>query len=355
MFFEVLLGHPRPHTLDDDMETAMRTRKLGNSGIEASVVGLGAWVLGGGTVWGKDTDDQESIATIQAALDAGITLIDTAPAYGFGRSEEVVGKALLGRRDKVVVATKCGLWWDDQRGSPFCEFDGRPIRRSLRPDTIALEVENSLRRLRTDYIDLYQTHWPAVEPDKTPIAETLACLMKLKQQGKIRAIGVSNVSPDELAQNIAAGDVATNQFRYSMLHRAPEQDILPACRKHKLATLTYMSLEQGLLTGKVGMDRLFTPGDFRSNGDWNPWYKLENRKRILDLLTGFNPLTDKYNCTLAQLVIAWTLSQPGVTHTLAGARHPGQAVDNAKGGSLMIDPLDLHAMRSAVESLGNVI
>ena len=333
----------------------MRTRKLGNSGIVASVVGLGAWVLGGGSVWGKDTNDLESMATIQAALDAGVTLIDTAPAYGFGRSEEVVGQAIQGRRDQVVLATKCGLWWDDPRGSYFCEFDGRPIRRSLRPDTIAIEVENSLRRLRTDYIDLYQTHWPAVDPDNTPIAETMACLMKLKQQGKIRAIGVSNVSPDELSQNIAAGEVSSNQFRYSMLHRAPEQDSLPACRQGNLATLTYMSLEQGLLTGKVGLDRVFTSGDFRSNADWNPWYKLEDRKRILALLAGFQPLTDKYNCTLAQLVIAWTLAQPGVTHTLAGARRPEQAVDNAKGGSLMIEPQDLHAMRSAVESLGTPV
>jgi aryl-alcohol dehydrogenase-like predicted oxidoreductase len=316
------------------------------------VVGLGAWVLGGGSVWGTDTSDPESIATIQAALDAGITLIDTAPAYGFGRSEEVVGKAIQGRRDQVVLATKCGLWWDDQRGSTFCDFDGRPIRRSLRPDTIAIEVENSLRRLRTDYIDLYQTHWPAVEPDKTPIAETMACLMKLKQQGKIRAIGVSNVSPDELSQNIAAGEVSSNQFRYSMLHRAPEQDILPACRKGNLATLTYMSLEQGLLTGKVGLDRVFTPGDFRSNGDWNPWYKLDNRKRILDLLAGFKPLTEKYDCTLAQLVIAWTLAQSGVTHTLAGARRPQQAMENARGGDVILAPHDLQAMRSAVVAMG---
>lgn len=330
----------------------MRTRKLGNSGIEASVVGLGAWVLGGGSVWGTDTDDNESVATIQAALDAGITLIDTAPAYGFGRSEEVVGRAIAGRRASVVLATKCGLWWDDQRGSYFCEFDGRPIRRSLRPDTITIEVEKSLRRLKTDYIDLYQTHWPAIDPDKTAIEDTVACLMKLKQQGKIRAAGVSNVSPDELARNIAAGDIVSNQFRYSMLYRAPEKDILPACRDNALATLTYMSLEQGLLTGKVGMDRVFTPGDFRNSESWNPWYKLDNRKRILDLLAGFSPLTRKYDCSLAQLVIAWTLAQPGVTHTLAGARRVEQAKENARGGDLILELQDLNIMRNAVEALG---
>jgi len=333
----------------------MRYLRLGNSGIEASVVGLGAWVIGGGSVWGTDTDDSESIATVQAALDAGINLIDTAPAYGFGRSEVVVGKAIRGRRDKVVIATKCGLWWDDQRGSYFTEFDGKPLYRSLRPDTIQIEVENSLRRLGTNYIDLYQTHWPAVPPDNTPIAETMACLMKLKEQGKIRAIGVSNVTLDALKENCRCGAVASNQFRYSMLSREAEKEILPYCRQNNVATLTYMSLEQGLLTGKVGMDRQFSPGEFRTNEAWNPWYKLENRRRVLDLLAGWSALTKKYNCTTAQLVMAWTLAQPGVTHVLAGARRASQAQENARGGDLVIEAQDLQAMRKAVEALGEPI
>lgn len=333
----------------------MRRRPLGASGIEASVVGLGAWVLGGGKVWGQDTDDRESVAAIQAALDGGITLIDTAPAYGFGRSEEVVGKAIRGRRDQVVLATKCGLWWDDTRGSYFTEFDGKDVYRSLRPDTIAVEVENSLRRLGTDCIDLYQTHWPAVPPDKTPIAETMGALLKLKDQGKIRAIGVSNVSPEELAENCARGPVASNQFRYSMLYRSPEKDILPYCREQGIATLTYMSLEQGLLTGKVGMDRVFSPGEFRTSESWNPWYKPENRRRILDLLESFKPLTEKYACTLSQLALAWTANQPGVTHVLAGARTVAQALENARGGEIVLKADDLQALRNAVESLGEPI
>ena len=333
----------------------MQYRALGNSGINASVIGLGAWVMGGGTWWGKDPDDRESIATIHAALDAGMNLIDTAPAYGFGRSEEVVGKAIHDRRDKVVLATKCGMWWDDERGSAFFEMDGRMIRRSLRPDTIRIELENSLRRLGTDHIDLYQTHWPSIAPDITPIAESMACLTELKHEGKIRAIGVCNVTTGELTENCAHGAVASDQFRYSMLNRQPEADILPMCKAHNIATLTYMSLEQGLLTGKVGLDRVFQPTEFRSNADWNPWYLPANRKRVLDLLAGWNDLTRQYDCTLAQLVLAWTAAQPGITHVLAGGRPRAQVEENVKAADLLIAPADLQRLRRDLEALGEPI
>ncbi|MFA6543154.1 MAG: aldo/keto reductase [Limisphaerales bacterium] len=332
----------------------MKTRPLGNSGLQASVVGLGAWALGGGSVWGGDTDDKESIRCIHAALDAGINLIDTAPAYGWGRSEELVGRAIAGRRDKVVLATKCGLWTDDDRGSFFTEFDGRIMRRSLRPDTIAIEIERSLRRLGVDCIDLYQTHWPSCPPDATPIADTMACLLKLRDAGKIRAVGVCNVSPVELQENIrcGAGALVSDQFRYSMLHRDPEKDILPFCVRNNLASLTYMSLEQGLLTGKVGMGRVFGKNEFRSNEAWNPWYLPANRRRILDLLDGWQDLARQHQCTLAQLVIAWTAAQPGVTHVLCGARRVEQAMENARGGELKLDPADAQRMRRDVIALG---
>lgn len=332
----------------------MRYRTLGKSGIRASVIGLGTWVTGGGKVWGKDPDDAESIRAIQASIDAGVNLIDTAPAYGFGRSEEVVGKAIEGRRDKVVLATKCGLLFGESetRGSFFCPFDGRVLRRSLRPDTIAEEVERSLRRLGVDAIDLYQTHWPSIDPDKTAIADTMACLMKLKDEGKIRAIGVSNVSLAELRENERAADVSSDQLRYSLLHRNPESDILPYCRKRGIATLTYMSLEQGLLTGKVGMDRKFEKDEWRGNEAWSPWYKLENRARVLAMLDGWKPIAEKHACTLAQLVIAWTAAQPGATHVLCGARNVAQAVENAAAGALELDADDLAAMRRSAIELG---
>ncbi len=308
--------------------------------------------MGGGQFWGCQPDDRESIHTIQASLDLGINLVDTAPGYGFGRCEEVVGKAIRGRRSSVLVATKCGLIWDDPRGSFFAEFDGKRLHRSLRPDTIQMEVEKSLRHLGTDYIDLYQTHWPSTLPDKTPIEDTVACLMRLQQEGKIRAFGVSNVSLEELEENVKSGPIASDQFRYSMLHRDAEQEILPACAKHDLATLTYMSLEQGLLTGKVGMDRVFQPSEIRGNPDWNEWFVPENRQRVLNMLTGWGDLTRKYECSLAQLVIAWTAAQAGVTHVLVGARKLSQVTENAKAGSLSLESSDLQRIRQNVLDLG---
>ncbi len=331
----------------------MKYSALGKSGIEASVIGMGTWVTGGGGIWGEDPDDTESIRAIHAAIDAGVTLIDTAPSYGQGRSEEVLGKAIRDRRDKVVLATKCGLLVDDERGAFFTEFDGHTLYRSLQPETIRDEIEDSLRRLQTDTIDLYQTHWPAIEPIKTPVSESMACLMKLKDEGKIRAIGLSNVSLDELKENDAEGEVASNQFRYSMLCRDAEQDILPYCLENNIATLTYMSLEQGLLTGKIGMDRQFSEEEFRSNADWNPWYAMENRERVLDLLAGWGDLIDKYNCTLAQLVLAWTLEQPGVTHVLVGARKTSQIEENVAAAELELSKDDVDRIRRDVVALGS--
>jgi len=330
----------------------MKYRNLGGSGISASVAGMGTWVTGGGAGWGAEPDDTESIHAIHAAIDMGVNLIDTSPMYGLGRSEAVVGKAIKGKRDKVVLATKYGLWADDERGSYFMDLDGVRTMRSLRPDTIRIEIDRSLQRLGVDVIDLYQTHWPAITPDKTPIADTMACLLELRDQGKIRAIGVSNVSLDELKENAACGPVASNQFRYSMLCRGPENDILPYCLKNNIATLTYMSLEQGLLTGKVGMDRAFGQGEWRANADWNPWFKPENRRRVLDMLASWKDLTAEYHCSLAQLVVAWTAAQPGVTHVLCGARTAEQIAQTAAAADIELEPADILRIRDDVEALG---
>ncbi len=330
----------------------MKHLPLGNSGLSASVIGFGAWAIGGGAVWGDATDDAESLRTLNAALDAGINLLDTAPAYGWGHSERLIAKAVAGRRDSVILATKCGLWWDDARGSYFCPFNGKDIYRSLRPDTIAIEVERSLRDLGTDRIDLYQVHWPAVLPEKTPVEDTMAALLKLRDEGKILAIGVCNLSVEELDEYLACGPLTSHQFRYSMLSRDAEIGVLPSCRKHGLATLTYMSLEQGLLTGKIGMDHVFKDGEFRTNAGWFPWLLPENRRRILDMLAGWQPICERNQCTLSQLVLAWTLAQPGVTHVLAGARKLHHIRETAAAADLTISAADLATITADLDGLG---
>jgi methylglyoxal reductase len=334
-------------------ENQMQYRPLGTSGIEASIVGLGTYATGGGAT-PDSVDDNESIKAIHAALDRGVTLIDTAPSYGWGHSEEVVGKAIQGRRDQVVIATKCGVWWEDNRGSHNGTKDGKETYISLRPDTIAIEVENSLKRLGVDYIDLLQCHKPAIEPENTPIPETMACLMDLKKQGKIRTIGVSNVSLEQLEAYRAAGDLSSDQFKYSMLFRNAEADILPYCAENNIATLTYWSLEQGLLTGKVGMGRVFKEDDFRKDaGEWLPWFKLENRQRLLDMFAGWADLTEKHRCTIAQLTIAWTAAQPGATHVLCGTRTVEQGIQNAGAGAVKLDPDDIQRISDDLIALGD--
>lgn len=329
----------------------MDTRMLGNTGIEISAVGLGTWAIGGGPWWG-DSDDDESVRAIHAALDAGVNLVDTAPVYAYGHSEEVVGRAIAGRRDKVVLATKAGLWWRDRRGETFFVQGGIMVRRSLRPETIAIEIEDSLRRLRTDYIDLYQTHWQAPEEDPVPVEDTMACLMRLKDQGKIRAIGASNTTPAIVDEYLAAGPLASVQERYSLLDRRLDEEAVPLCRERGVAILAYSPLEQGILAGAVDMDTAVPPGQYRN---FIPWYAPENRRKVLDMLAGWSDLTEKYDCTLAQLVIAWTISRPGITSALCGARKERHATANARGGDIALEAADARRMLADARGLGSPV
>jgi methylglyoxal reductase len=326
----------------------MKLRKLGKSGIETSLLCLGTWAIGGGPWWGK-TNDDESVKAIRASIDAGITFIDTAPAYGFGRSEEVVGRAVKGIRDKVVISTKCGLWWHGEEGTPFFEMDGYDVRRCLRPETIRRELDYSLQRLGTDYIDLYITHWQEEGAAATPIAETMECLLELKAEGKIKAIGASNTTTDQIREYVSAGPLDTIQERYTMLDRHLEPSYIDLCTQKNICVMGYSTIEQGLLTGKIGMDTVFGDSEFRNQ---NSWFMAENRKRVLDMLAGWDDLTKKYSSTLSQLVIAWTAAQPGLTFPLIGARKPAHAVENAEAGSLELESADILRMRNDVEGLG---
>ena len=315
------------------MSHEMLTREIGASEIEASVIGLGTWAIGG-WMWGG-TDEAKSVAAIQASVDAGVTLIDTAPAYGQGVAEDIVGKALKGRRDKVVLATKCGLVWHTQKGNHFFDYDGRPVHRYLGKDAIIYEVEQSLTRLGTDYIDHYITHW---QDPTTPIAETMEALETLKQQGKIRSIGASNTSADEVKAYVAAGQLDAIQEEYSMVKRDIEGTLLPVCRENGVSVLSYSSLALGLLSGKIGPDREFTGDDQRKD---NPRFSMSNRQKVADLMQTIAPIAEAHGATLAQTVIAWTVQQPGITFSLCGARDAAQAVENAKAGQLRLTEAEI--------------
>lgn len=321
------------------MTDSIQTRVIGQSGIRASTVGLGTWAIGG-WMWGG-TDETAAIAAIRASLDAGVTLIDTAPAYGMGRSEEIVGAAIEGRRDEVVLATKCGLVWHTDGGQYFFDQAGKPVHRYLAPESIAYEVEQSLRRLRTDTIDLYITHW---QDPTTPIAETMGALVDLKRAGKIRAIGASNVSAADVEAYVAAGTLDAIQEQFSMVHRDIELDLVPLCLKHGISILSYSSLALGLLTGKIGPERVFEGDDLRIE---DPRFSVENREKVAAFAADIQPIADRLAVSVAELVIAWTLRQPGITFALCGARNPQQARENARAGSLRLGDDDLAGITAA--------
>jgi len=302
-------------------------------------VGFGAWAIGG-WMWGG-TDQREAVRAIQAALDEGITLIDTAPAYGLGLSEELVGEAIAGRRDQVVLATKCGLVWHSGGGRFFFHQDGKPVHRYLGGNSIRYELEQSLRRLRTDYVDLYQTHW---QDSTTPIEETMTTLVDLRRQGKIRAIGVSNASVEDIRRYQRLGPMDTDQEKYSLLDRDHEAALVPYCREQGIALLAYSPLANGLLTGKIGPERGFSGDDLRRN---NPRFSVENRVRIQGMLGQVRPIAEGHGLTLGQLAIAWTLAQPGITHALVGARNPRQAIENAGAADAVLSDEELAAISGA--------
>jgi methylglyoxal reductase len=317
-------------------------REIGSSGASASAVGLGTWAIGG-WMWGG-TDEAESIAAIHASLDAGVTLIDTAPAYGLGRAEEIVGKALEGRREQAIVATKCGLVWHTDKGRHFFDQDGKPVHRYLGRDAILHEIDESLKRLRTDYIDLYITHW---QDPTTPVDETMDALKDLKKAGKIRAIGASNLDADDLKAYIAAGGLDAIQERFSMIDRNIEVDLLPLTTTNGISTLSYSSLALGLLSGAIGPDRVFSGDDQRKD---NPRFSVANRQKVASFADAIRPIAEAHGATIAQVVIAWTLAQPGVTFALCGARNPAQAKDNARAGTIELSREETSTIDTAIAS-----
>lgn len=305
----------------------MKTMPIGNSGIEASIVTLGAFGIGGGFQF-PDTDDGESVRVIHAAFDAGINCIDTAPVYGFGHSEEIVGQAIKGRRDKVILSTKCGLWWGDEEGSYRFTWEGRRVKRNLSPRTIRIEVEESLRRLGTDYIDIYYTHNPAIEPYLTPVEDTVATLLDLKREGKIRAIGASNCEPHHIRSYIEHGEIAIVQKKYNMLSREAEEEILPLCRDKGISFHAYSPLAQGLLSGHIGLDHRLAPDDPRHN---DPWWQGKAFVLAVEFAQGLAELAGEYGISASSLSAAYLRAKHELVNVILGIRKERHLHENVAG------------------------
>ena len=299
----------------------MQYRKLGESDLEVSVIGYGAWGIGGPPFW-TEKDEKESIAAIHAALDCGINLIDTAPVYGFGRSEEIVGKAIEGRRDKVIVATKCGLRWKEE------ELKG--IYRNLGPASLYEEVEASLRRMKVDYIDLYQIHWP---DENTPVEHALVGLFLLQKMGKIRHIGVSNFSVEQMKEAIEFGPVVSLQPKYNLLEREIEAGELPVCRDNDIGVLAYSPLASGLLSGKYGKGDTFD--GWRKKGGMGI-FKKKSIGPALDKVEKLKAFAGERGTPLSHMAIKWVIDQPGVTSALVGANTVEQVESNAKAADYVL-------------------
>ena len=286
----------------------MEFTKIAGTGLTVSRIGLGTWAIGG-WMWGG-SDEVDSIATIHAAIDHEVNLIDTAPVYGFGRSEEILGKALAlnGLRNRVIIATKAGLDWSD----------GHPFRHASRQRIFA-EVEASLRRLRTDYIDIYQVHWP--DPF-TPIEECAEAMLALLQQGKIRAVGVSNFSQIQMREFRRVSRIHTVQPPYNLFERESEEAVLPYCFWHGIATLAYGPLCRGLLSGRMKPETIFIGDDQRKSDLKFQHPRYGQYLRAVAELDRF--ARENYGKRVIHLALRWVLDQPGVSAALWGARRPSQ-------------------------------
>ena len=306
----------------------MQYRKLGETDLTASVITFGAWAAGG-WMWGK-TERNDAISAIRASYDEGVTSIDTAPIYGQGASEEIVGEAIKGiPRDKLQIFTKFGMRWDLEKGDfGFKSKDNNgnalKIYKYSGKESVIKECEDSLRRLGTDYIDLYQIHWP---DSTTPISETFEAVAKLIEQGKIRYAGVCNYNSSQMTEAEKVIALASNQVPFSMLNRGIEKEVVPYCIENKKSILAYSPMERGLLTGKITPDYKFQEGDHRAA---HPFFKPEFVTRTNDMLQRIKHIATEKGATLSQLVLRWTVEQPGITIALAGARNAGQSVQNAK-------------------------
>ena len=327
----------------------MELKKLGTSSVKVTPIAFGAWAIGG-WMWGG-AEEQAAIKAIKTSLDAGVTTIDTAPVYGFGRSEELVGRALQGvPRDRYQILTKYGMNWKTSQGEYFFDTvdnNGKPLKvyKYSGRDAVLKECEDSLRRLKTDYVDLLQIHWPDAT---TPISETMEAVAKLIEQGKVRAAGVCNYNVSQVGEALKTVKLASNQVPYSLINRDIEQDVVPQALAGGMSIIPYSPLQRGLLTGKIRRDHKFNEGDTREN---NKFYKPDNIDRTNTLLQKIKPIADGYGVTLSQLIINWTTRQPAMDCVLVGARDEKQVLENVKSLSFSLTDEEVKTIRKAAEAL----
>ncbi|MBB3108423.1 aryl-alcohol dehydrogenase-like predicted oxidoreductase [Paenibacillus phyllosphaerae] len=309
----------------------MKYRKLGKNGPDVSVIGFGTWAIGGGgwaSAWGEQ-DDALSIESVRVALDAGVTFYDTAAVYGLGHSEEVLGRAIGSDRHKVILATKCGLVWDERN----------TIARSGAYESILREAEASLKRLGTDYIDLYQMHWPAEDASQE---ETMRAMDKLVQDGKIRHVGMSNYTVEQLERSLTVRHVDSLQPPYSILRPAVEQQVLPFCQQHGIGVVAYSPLTSGLLSGNYTYDTKFSEDDWRSR---NKAHTGEGLRQNVDKAERLKAIAARFDLTLPQLAVAYVLAHPALTSALVGVRKPSHITGILPAADVTLDEATLVEIR----------
>ena len=315
----------------------VRTRKLGNSDLELTTVGLGTWAMGGpGDLgWGPQ-NDADSIKTIFEALDTGINWIDTAPLYGSGHSEKIVGRAVRQMKQAPIISTKCGLLWDDKSERIFC----------LKKDSIKKECDDSLKRLGIDVIDLYQIHWPIPDED---VEEALEAIAGCMEKGKVRYMGVSNFSIEQIRRAQKICPVTSVQPSYSMLIRDIEDELMPFCKDNNIGIIAYSPMCRGLLTGKFNAARVakLSAGDHRKS---RPYFQEPKLSRTFELLEKLKPIAGRNNRTLAQLAVAWVLRREEITAAIVGARRPGQITETAPAGDWRLSIEDIEEIEELLEN-----
>jgi aryl-alcohol dehydrogenase-like predicted oxidoreductase len=327
----------------------MEFRKLGASDVNVTPIAFGAWAIGG-WMWGG-AEETDGIRALRTACDIGMTTIDTAPVYGFGRSEEIIGKAMSGvRRDSYQILTKFGLSWETNEGEYFFDTasnEGKPLKiyKYSGGKKVIKECEDSMKRLKTDYIDLLQIHWP---DNTTSIAETMEAVALLIKQGKVRAAGVCNYNVEQVDEALRTLKIVSNQLPYSMINRTIEKDLVPQAIKNNMGILPYSPLQRGLLTGKIKRDHTFNDGDTREG---NRFYTAENIDLTNAFLQKIKSIADEHQATLSQLVLNWTAHQLGVVCVLAGARNEQQVKDNAKAMNFKLSSGEIKEITMASDRL----